>query len=94
MRAISKDAETGAVVENTDLCIGCRMCTVACPLGGISINYETGKSIKCDLCGGDPFCVKVCGYGALSYIPLEQDGMKRRRKAVQKISTSLEKLIT
>ena len=76
---------------NADLCIGCRMCTVACPLGGITINYENGKSIKCDLCGGDPYCVKVCGYEALSYVPLEQDGMHRRRKAAQKISMVLKK---
>lgn len=91
--ALSRDHATGAVVVNADVCIGCRMCTLVCPLGGVTINYETGKSIKCDLCGGDPYCVKVCGYGALSYLPLEQDGMNRRRKGVQKISAAFEKLM-
>jgi Fe-S-cluster-containing hydrogenase component 2 len=26
-----------------------------------------GKSYKCDLCGGDPQCVKACREGALEY---------------------------
>ena len=29
----------------------------------------TGRVLKCDLCDGDPICVKVCPTGALNYEP-------------------------
>jgi Fe-S-cluster-containing hydrogenase component 2 len=64
MGALSRDAETGAMAVDPDLCIGCGMCLVACPLGGISIDTEAGHAVKCDLCGGDPLCVKFCGFWA------------------------------
>jgi len=93
VKAISRDDEAGAVVVDVDLCIGCRMCTVVCPVGAISINYASGKAIKCDLCNGDPFCVRACGYEALSYIAVEKDAMNKRRKGVEKISEALTKII-
>ena len=34
-----------------------------------SYDPETKKATKCDLCAGDPQCVKVCPSGALSYVP-------------------------
>ena len=92
VEAISRDEATGTVTADSRACIGCRMCTVVCPLGAISIDYEIGKSIKCDLCGGDPACVKACGYGTLSFVPLDEDNAKRRRKAAEHISKAFEKL--
>jgi ferredoxin len=37
-------------------CVGCKVCTIACPFGTINYVQETGKVQKCDLCGGDPAC--------------------------------------
>ena len=50
-------------------CEGCRTCIEACPFTPPRIRYDCVKmkSIKCDLCGGDPQCVKVCPTGALTY---------------------------
>jgi len=38
-----------------------------CPIEGVVFDASTGKAVKCDLCGGDPECVKVCDKGALKY---------------------------
>ena len=57
--AISRDVETGCVIISDDLCINCGECMSACPFGAIQFSTE-GDIIKCDLCGGDPACVKYC----------------------------------
>lgn len=69
--ALYIDKVTGARVINMDICIGCGACARTCPFnleGGI-IKYipETKKYFKCNLCFGDPQCVKICVVGALEY---------------------------
>ena len=68
VNAISKDRETGAMVVDSDASVGCRVCTIACPIGGISIDPVTEVAYKCDLCGGDPECVKHCDLEAIKYV--------------------------
>ena len=69
--AITKDAESGTVLINPLMCIGCGFCQTACPMS--VPRYLQVQQIygKCDLCGGDPRCVKVCSPGAITYIPRE-----------------------
>ena len=69
--ALHVDPETGARVIDQDVCIGCQTCLNACiyAQGGqgesrIKFNPETNTCFKCDLCGGDPLCVKYCPIGA------------------------------
>lgn len=62
--AIRRDPE-GVVSIDPETCVGCGICTAACPHGGIRI--RAGKPEKCDLCGGDPLCVSLCPEGALEY---------------------------
>jgi carbon-monoxide dehydrogenase iron sulfur subunit len=94
MGAISRDDVTRAMRVDPDLCIGCGMCMIACPLGGISVNAEVGRAVKCDLCAGDPLCVKFCGYGALTYLPEEEATYERKKEAIGKLSDLLETLAT
>ncbi len=63
------DETTGARVINGTLCIGCQKCIQHCPYDTPRIRYDAvkKKAVKCDLCGGDPQCVKMCPTGALTY---------------------------
>ncbi len=82
VNAIKYDEESGAYVIDEAKCIGCLECAYACPYGAISIDGR-GEVIKCDLCGGDPECVKVCPNEALIYGPANKVLAKLgRRKAV------------
>ena len=65
--AISRNQVTGAVEIDQSQCAGCKMCMMACPMGNIHFNSTTRVSNKCDLCGGDPSCVKHCISGALRF---------------------------
>jgi len=66
--AIDKSQGDGVVRINQDKCIGCGLCTLACPYDSIYYNPETHKSFKCDMCDGKPKCVEACPYDVLSYI--------------------------
>ncbi|MBX2823786.1 MAG: 4Fe-4S dicluster domain-containing protein [Gammaproteobacteria bacterium] len=65
--AISINATLGTKVVDDDKCVGCKVCTMACPYGTINYNSSTGKVIKCDLCDGKPACVDACPTGAITY---------------------------
>jgi len=82
--AISVNANTGAKEVSDDLCVGCKVCTIACPFGTINYNHATGKVAKCDLCGGEPACVEVCPTPALTYIDAEMTGMGKMRQWAEK----------
>ncbi len=69
MKAISKDPETGVVLIDKELCTGCKECVEACPDGMIQMDAQN-KADKCDLCGGDPLCVRYCVAGALKLVTL------------------------
>ncbi len=75
--AISVDRRTGAKVVSDDLCVGCKVCTIACPFGTVNYNHDTGKVIKCDLCGGAPACAEACPTGAIAYVDADWTGTTR-----------------
>ncbi len=53
------DPETKAAVIDQDKCIQCMECVPGCPFDTVFV-APTGELLKCDLCGGDPVCVKAC----------------------------------
>jgi carbon-monoxide dehydrogenase iron sulfur subunit len=92
VQAISRAAHTGAMIVDSELCVGCRMCIVACPLGAVTLDTDRRQAIKCDLCGGvDPWCVRFCEPGALTYkLPPAVSVDKKRlagRRLVEVLST-------
>jgi anaerobic carbon-monoxide dehydrogenase iron sulfur subunit len=86
--AIARDPDTGAVEIDSSRCAGCKMCLLACPLGNIHFDAELGVSRKCDLCGGDPACVRFCTSGALRFVEAE-DAAETKRGA---LDASLKRL--
>ena len=70
-QALSTDADTGAVIVDREKCISCGKCIKACP-GNVPILHPgDNKAAICNLCNGDPECVKVCteaGYNALTLV--------------------------
>jgi carbon-monoxide dehydrogenase iron sulfur subunit len=76
--AVSRNPDTGAVVIEESRCAGCKMCLLACPSGNIHFDSHDQISKKCDLCGGEPNCVKFCTSGALNYVDEEEAYSYRR----------------
>lgn len=79
VEAIVYDAKTGSKNVLEDVCVGCKVCTIACPFGTVNYNADSGKVIKCDLCGGDPWCAKACPTGAITYVDSDHTGLARMR---------------
>ena len=77
VEAITKNAATGAMEVNEAVCVGCKVCTIACPFGTINYNQDSGKVIKCDLCGGDPQCAEACPTGAIVYVDANWTGYQK-----------------
>lgn len=75
VEAITIDMLTAAKVVNEATCVGCKVCTIACPFGTINYVQETGKVQKCDLCGGDPACATACPTGAITYVDANWTGL-------------------
>jgi formate dehydrogenase iron-sulfur subunit len=70
--------DTGAVVYDESLCVGCRYCMIACPFNIPTYEYNqplTPRIRKCDLChqrqlaGLPPGCVAECPKEALTFGP-------------------------
>lgn len=77
VEALVRSPETGAVEVLDDVCVGCKVCTIACPFGTINYNPDSGKVIKCDLCHGDPKCAEVCPTDAITYVDAAWTGYER-----------------
>jgi carbon-monoxide dehydrogenase iron sulfur subunit len=78
--ALSIDAASGAVRLHSAECIVCPACSDACPFGVVFVDAATGMPLICDLCEGDPACVKRCVTGALSWA--EQAAPPRKAPSV------------
>jgi Fe-S-cluster-containing hydrogenase component 2 len=86
VQAISRNADTGALVVDYDLCVGCRMCVVACPFGAASFDRDRRQSIKCDLCGDEePWCVRFCEPEALTYRSPSTVNIDKKRVAARRL---------
>lgn len=83
--AIGRHKDTGAVVIDQGLCIGCRLCMFNCPYGAIDYDAASGALIKCDLCGGDPACVKYCSVQAITYVEPARAGEILRAAEANKV---------
>lgn len=77
----------GQVVVAPTLCTACGICETLCPIGAIEIFGEI--PYVCDLCGGDPRCVKACTMGAISFEPQisKTVSLKEFKKGSRRLTT-------
>lgn len=75
--ALVRDPVTKVVKVIEDRCNECAICETACPYG--VIRCRDGLARKCELCNGDPECVRFCAPAALRYEPIEQWPADRRQ---------------
>jgi len=86
--------EDGLVFPDTDLCIGCQHCAIACPFGIPQLHPGTGKITKCDGCvdrvdiGLSPACVLACPTGALSFLTPIMKAQRARERFAKEIRHS------
>jgi anaerobic carbon-monoxide dehydrogenase iron sulfur subunit len=64
--AIAKNAN-GIVDVDKEKCIKCLACSQACPNGAIFAHKDIPHIIHCNLCNGNPECVKWCPTHAIEY---------------------------
>lgn len=61
-KAIQADPTSNGIILNEKICLGakCLKCKEACPAQYVRVNPDTGQPLMCDMCKGDPECVKAC----------------------------------
>lgn len=86
-----KKTETGAVVYDPAVCVGCRYCMIACPFEIPTYEYDKAlapRVMKCTLCypriskGQLPGCVEACPMEALTFGKRE-DLLKTARERIR-----------
>lgn len=70
--------ENDVVRIDSNKCVGCHACVVSCSFGAIYMHSDLTAPFKCELCGGDPYCVKACPKNAILYVPEHTLGQTNR----------------
>jgi len=93
-KALKVDEKTGAVIVDVEKCTACGICIDKCP-GKIPHLHPSRKYVViCDLCGGDPECVKICqkaGFNVLRVVnpPRRGDAERLSSRTPEEITEDL-----
>lgn len=93
VKAISRDQDYGFVAVDYEICIGCRSCVAVCPFGAMNYNVIDKKVFKCDLCGGNPQCVRFCEEKAVDYVDADRVGNFKRKDAAERLSSAQKEAV-
>jgi carbon-monoxide dehydrogenase iron sulfur subunit len=89
--ALHRDEVLDRVLIDYDLCISCKMCVSACPFGVMQFHEERGQTFECDLCDGDPQCVRLCEPEAIDYVETIKMEMDRMRAAALRCAAPMRR---
>ncbi len=90
--ALSQNPTNSTIVLDATKCLRtakkgeCTKCADACPGTSIQFHPTSSAPMFCDLCGGDPECVKACPDGALM-----KNGLKQAANSLDEIAAGLRK---
>jgi formate dehydrogenase iron-sulfur subunit len=95
--AMQKTPE-GPVIYDSELCMGCRYCLVACPYGIPRYEWDAAAPLvkKCTLCnhrvveGEEPACVEACPEDALLFGERDDLLVEARRRIAEKPDTYID----
>ena len=80
-----RDEETGKTSVDYDRCISCKTCVAVCPFGASRYDPLSKRVVTCDLCDGDPQCVKACETGAITCLEKRDINKVRQYEAALKL---------
>ena len=86
VHAIYADEKTGARTVDPKKCIGCGMCSQACPWNMPRVDTETGVSTKCISCGR---CAEQCPNGAIQFIDWQDIAQKIIDEGIVRTTTAV-----
>jgi len=92
VNALSISKKTGAVRVKTKACIACGKCIDACPGRIPHMHPQENYIVICDLCKGNPQCVKVCqegGWNVLKKVSREDRPYKLYARTPEEITRDL-----
>jgi len=87
-RALSQNEETGMIIVDENLCVGCDWCISACEFGAMMLHPEKRVVFTCNNCKDQPDgpqCVKWCPEEALELVTSDVLAQKSRITAVKKL---------
>jgi carbon-monoxide dehydrogenase iron sulfur subunit len=80
VEALTIDDDTTAVLVDREKCTSCGACIDACPGKVPFLHPGDNKATICDLCEGDPECVKVCHEARYDALRVVEEKMNVHRK--------------
>ncbi|MFC1920952.1 4Fe-4S dicluster domain-containing protein [Chloroflexota bacterium] len=92
VKAISRDDNLNRMMVDYDTCIGCRMCVAVCPFGAMGFDVIGNKVIKCDVCDGDPQCVRFCETKAVVYVDASEQSAGKQISTADKLTSMAQKV--
>ena len=91
--AIKQSERGGILIIDEDKCDGCVLCVQACPYGGIMLHPDKPVVIACDLCNGEPKCIKYCPEEALELTSEDKYFDEILSSVVKKLPDEIERLM-
>jgi anaerobic carbon-monoxide dehydrogenase iron sulfur subunit len=89
--ALSRNMNHGNITLDIEKCTkeSCLKCIAVCPYHAIGWKPDTREILICDLCDGDPECVKYCKPRAIVFELCERSEIVRQMKDLKKDLKSL-----